>query len=859
MARDDRWRVALMWGLTVRIEGERVEANVPAWLLNAAATHAAINQVKQAARMLAADPVTYGFDDAAVYTVLVQTWDRALTGLRSVAFGRNVADHPAVELLPDPYYMASRGYRALRRVATDLPPWHARSDAIVWRGSVTGDNGIAEPGDLPRIRLALACQGSPGFDVALTGVHSTMNNGRPPGLLDHFVEAHRLLSASWDMERFGRHKFTIDIDGHANAWGFLEKLILGCCVLKVASPYEQWFYDRLRPWEHYIPVKADLSDLTTVAGWCRDNQAQCQWIANNGARLAASLTMEHQRPDIARALLRAAHARRRVGRPHPMPPTAPPDRQDLEDALVRAEDQGSVPRAIDAHARLIAAGIDPAANLMRRHELLREQADFAASQADMEAAIAAEPANDEPRLRLGQFLASIGRHGAAIVQFEQAGLLAPQRHEIGICLAQSCLKLHRLDQAFLAVRHLPDDLPGWWADVRIAALEAYRDCVGDLRTRLRQRRTADANILPEQDLTLATKLHALGRRQAAWRLTQMLMESEPDLFAPAALATDIVARWEGADLAFDYLSALNARTAWRALAIFKIAELQFQRGDYRQVLDVIAGAEPPSASAHAMVAFSATMLRDRPKVIAACHAWSQASPADMLPAELTCATKSVPSPADVVQPQIRQFNTGHFWHGDELPDDVMRSIASWHRLCPSIDQHVYSAERARALLRDHYGTEVERAFDLCDHAAMQANFFRLAWLHQVGGTWIDVDQRCTRNATSLLQLATTANMTAVRSGYINGYLNNAFLSAQAGSPIIEAALATATGTILATARRGERPWRWQAVGAGFLTDLIAQSIWQHGDRATMLLCPMDYGSYATTLRNLAYKISDGIV
>lgn len=96
------------------------------------------------------------------------------------------------------------------------------------------------------------------------------------------------------MGNFGTYRYAIDIDGHANAWGFLEKLILGCCVLKVASPYEQWFYGELQPWVHYVPIEADLSDLADKIDWCLANEQACEWIAGNGRTLAASRSYERE-------------------------------------------------------------------------------------------------------------------------------------------------------------------------------------------------------------------------------------------------------------------------------------------------------------------------------------------------------------------------------------------------------------------------------------------------------------------------------------------------------------------------------------------------------------------------------------
>lgn len=45
-------------------------------------------------------------------------------------------------------------------------------------------------------------------------------------------------------------------------------------VLKQDSGYYEHFYNELRPWEHYIPVRADLGDLLEKIQWARDHDEE---------------------------------------------------------------------------------------------------------------------------------------------------------------------------------------------------------------------------------------------------------------------------------------------------------------------------------------------------------------------------------------------------------------------------------------------------------------------------------------------------------------------------------------------------------------------------------------------------------
>ncbi len=104
---------------------------------------------------------------------------------------------------------------------------------------------------------------------------------------------------------WGGYKFALDVDGHTNAWSnFFARLRLGCCVLKIQSArgYRQWYYDRLKPWHHYLPVRADMSDLIEKIDWCRDHEAECATLANARRQFAHAMTVESEIEDAVQRL-----------------------------------------------------------------------------------------------------------------------------------------------------------------------------------------------------------------------------------------------------------------------------------------------------------------------------------------------------------------------------------------------------------------------------------------------------------------------------------------------------------------------------------------------------------------------------
>ena len=45
-------------------------------------------------------------------------------------------------------------------------------------------------------------------------------------------------------------------------------------MLKQDSPYYEHFYKQLKPYEHYIPIKRDISDLLEKIQWAKDHDEQ---------------------------------------------------------------------------------------------------------------------------------------------------------------------------------------------------------------------------------------------------------------------------------------------------------------------------------------------------------------------------------------------------------------------------------------------------------------------------------------------------------------------------------------------------------------------------------------------------------
>jgi hypothetical protein len=78
-----------------------------------------------------------------------------------------------------------------------------------------------------------------------------------------------------------RYKILIDIEGHGYSGRLKYLLWSHRPVLIVDRPYKEYFFEYLKEWEHYIPVKRDLSDLVEKTEWINNNYDKALLIAEN--------------------------------------------------------------------------------------------------------------------------------------------------------------------------------------------------------------------------------------------------------------------------------------------------------------------------------------------------------------------------------------------------------------------------------------------------------------------------------------------------------------------------------------------------------------------------------------------------
>jgi hypothetical protein len=168
---------------------------------------------------------------------------------------------------------------------------YKKYDKAVFRGGPTGC-GYTE---LTNMRIKLAQMRSPLLDAKLSAKAGTETIDTKSirfdpkyglGMLNTSIQT---TSNFLNMKEQSLYKYIIHIDGNVNAYRLLTTMTTGSLVLRVTSQYTSWVDHLIQHKVHYIPVKADLSDLLDVIRWCKNNDDRCREIAKNGREMAQSI------------------------------------------------------------------------------------------------------------------------------------------------------------------------------------------------------------------------------------------------------------------------------------------------------------------------------------------------------------------------------------------------------------------------------------------------------------------------------------------------------------------------------------------------------------------------------------------
>ena len=537
---------------------------------------------------------------------------------------------------------------------------------------------------------------------------------------------------------------------------------------------------------------------------------------------------------------------------------------DLLQAAERHEQLGQLDEAIAIYGQLADLGIGGGEPLIRRAQLNSERGDIQAAFSDLKRGTRVAPENPYVWMRLAHLESGTMRRIAAVQHLRMAGEAEPDNLEMKVNLASAYQMADWLDLAYAIARRLPEDVSDWWAQVRQLATESYRSERRATLDILRRRR--DSQMDHGWLYDMAKRLRRLGRLQLARRLCERVIGENPEWFLPHWLVSDIIAREAGPEAAFAHLNAafqlppnspdyavgdhLEARTA-----------LLNEMGRFGELLDLL-NAQPgvqPREHFRQMAAVANFMTSRDEALRRHCLTWMQASPLSPVPAGFIVLMQARNAAPQSAAPAIASPPTGvhlaQFWAQGTPPDDVLSAMESWTQRHPHWRRTTFNDDSAQAFIADRLGREAEQAYGRCYHAAMRADFFRIAYLYAEGGLYVDADEACLRPLGDILPDVRGYELLAFRAAGVPGFVDTPFLGGRQGSRVLQRVLENTIHNLELAAREGWHPTIWEVTGPGALTRGLAHYLVTADDAArerVLLLPSQQYRAYVQT-QDLLYK------
>ncbi|MEM9597635.1 MAG: glycosyltransferase [Acidobacteriota bacterium] len=93
-----------------------------------------------------------------------------------------------------------------------------------------------------------------------------------------------------------------------------------------------------------------------------------------------------------------------------------------------------------------------------------------------------------------------------------------------------------------------------------------------------------------------------------------------------------------------------------------------------------------------------------------------------------------------------------FWHdASNVPADVRACLDTWNRLADEgFEFLMFDDESAGAYIESNYGVRERSAFARCEHPAMRCDYFRMCFLLEEGGFYVDADDVLLEDSSSRL-------------------------------------------------------------------------------------------------------------
>jgi hypothetical protein len=225
-------------------------------------------------------------------------WQPQLEFIKKVpilSFGRHIHDRYSF-LIPDPAFLDDYGYLADKQEIAEIESkikYEDKIETIFWRGAATGLGFIKDEWvQSPRGKLSLMANQINNPKILDAKISRTSDISKD--CLEQLLEAN-VTGEAIPFADFLTYKFLVDADGHCCAWRSLFlKLLSNSVVFKIDSLYEQWYFNKLIPWKHFIPLTANLDNIIDCYNWAVSHPNEVQDIIRNAHLLTESITYQQE-------------------------------------------------------------------------------------------------------------------------------------------------------------------------------------------------------------------------------------------------------------------------------------------------------------------------------------------------------------------------------------------------------------------------------------------------------------------------------------------------------------------------------------------------------------------------------------
>jgi hypothetical protein len=197
---------------------------------------------------------------------------------------------------PEYKFVRHRGFQDIiaRVRARNQFPYASKIPKVVWRGSSYGATWGAVVNE--RFNASLVAKDFPWCDV---GISQSVSREQ-----DSFYDAVHVSKNYIPEESWNSYRGMLDIVGTTNAGGLYWRMASGTVVFKIESAWTCSIIEKMVPWEHYIPIKQDLSDMGNITQIVTMDvfAPLLQNIADNAYRLAQEFTLEKEVERVAQGL-----------------------------------------------------------------------------------------------------------------------------------------------------------------------------------------------------------------------------------------------------------------------------------------------------------------------------------------------------------------------------------------------------------------------------------------------------------------------------------------------------------------------------------------------------------------------------